>query len=170
MSSNLTRPTLLTAALAAAERGWHVFPLRVGAKQPALRGYDRCPRTGACADNHQGWEQRATTDPDRIRAAWTGPGASFNVGIACGPSGLVVIDLDTAKPGEVPPPAWAETVGVQDGHDVFTVLPEQGIEYGHRRAGTVLEPLFERLVPQTGEPIHQLATHRRRDVRVAGLH
>jgi len=130
MSCNPTRPTLLTAALAAAERGWHVFPLRAGAKQPALHGYDRCPRTGACADKHQGWEQRATTDPDRIRAAWAGPGASFNVGIACGPSGLVVIDLDTAKPGEVPPPAWAETVGVQDGHDVFTVLTEEATGCG----------------------------------------
>ncbi len=41
------------------------------------------------------WESRATTDPDRIRAAWaTG---AFNVGIATGPSNLVVVDLDVPK-------------------------------------------------------------------------
>ncbi|GAB3915838.1 hypothetical protein GCM10029964_127860 [Kibdelosporangium lantanae] len=50
----------LTAAMAAAERGWHVFPLRPNTKTPALHGYNRCPRTGACANGHQGWEQRAT--------------------------------------------------------------------------------------------------------------
>ncbi len=41
------------------------------------------------------WEQRATTDPDRIRAAWSR--APFNVGIATGPSGLLVVDLDVPK-------------------------------------------------------------------------
>ena len=53
---------LLCVALAAAARGWHGFPLRPGTKQPALHGYDRCPRTGDCAQKHQGWEHRATTD------------------------------------------------------------------------------------------------------------
>lgn len=44
---------------------------------------------------HRKWEERATTDPDRIRAIWArGP---FNVGIATGPSGLVVVDLDVPK-------------------------------------------------------------------------
>ncbi|PSM39249.1 DNA primase [Streptomyces dioscori] len=86
---------LLNAALSAAERGWHVFPLRPGSKRPALHGETACPRTGPCASGHRKWEQRATTDPDRIRAAWShGP---FNVGIATGPSDLVVIDLDMPK-------------------------------------------------------------------------
>jgi hypothetical protein len=86
---------LLNAALAAAARGWHVFPLRPGTKRPALHGEATCPRTGACAGGHRKWEQRATTDPDRIRATW-GTGA-FNVGIATGPSGLLVVDLDMPK-------------------------------------------------------------------------
>ncbi|MGW3936390.1 bifunctional DNA primase/polymerase [Streptomyces phaeochromogenes] len=86
---------LLSAALDAAERGWYVFPLRVGSKRPALHGEMSCPRTGPCASGHAKWEQRATTDPDRIRAAWShGP---FNVGIATGPSRLVVVDLDVPK-------------------------------------------------------------------------
>ncbi|MCT9003486.1 bifunctional DNA primase/polymerase [Streptomyces rhizosphaerihabitans] len=89
------RGSLLAAALTAAERGWHVFPLRPGAKLPALHGERTCTRTGPCAEGHRKWEQRATTDPDRIRAAWSR--APFNVGIATGPSGLLVVDLDTPE-------------------------------------------------------------------------
>ncbi|ATY96995.1 bifunctional DNA primase/polymerase [Streptomyces cavourensis] len=86
---------LLCAALQAAERGWHVFPLRPRDKRPALHGEISCPRTGDCAGGHRKWEQRATTDPDRIRKAWSA--GAFNVGIATGPSGLVVVDLDPVK-------------------------------------------------------------------------
>ncbi|BDH08419.1 bifunctional DNA primase/polymerase [Streptomyces seoulensis] len=86
---------LMHAALDAAARGWHVFPLRPGGKPPALHGENSCARTGECASGHVKWEQRATTDPDRIRTAWSR--APFNVGIACGPSGLLVVDLDVPK-------------------------------------------------------------------------
>jgi Bifunctional DNA primase/polymerase, N-terminal len=85
----------LAAALDAAARGWRVFPLRPGGKPPALHGESSCPGTGECAGGHRKWEQRATTDPDRIRACWAA--GAFNVGIACGPSALVVIDLDKPK-------------------------------------------------------------------------
>ncbi|MFD0308411.1 bifunctional DNA primase/polymerase [Streptomyces sp. NPDC127119] len=90
MSGRLTR-----AALSAAERGWYVFPLRPGTKRPALHGEAACTRTGDCAGGHRKWEDRATADPDRICAAWSR--APFNVGIATGPSGLVVVDLDVPK-------------------------------------------------------------------------
>jgi hypothetical protein len=89
------RHRLLTAALAAAAQGFHVFPLRPGTKRPALHGEKSCPRTGPCRDGHRGWEQRATTDLGRIRQCWSA--APFNIGIATGPSGLVVVDLDTPK-------------------------------------------------------------------------
>ncbi|WP_406355742.1 bifunctional DNA primase/polymerase [Streptomyces sp. NBC_01635] len=89
------RSALLRAALDAAERGWHVFPLRPGTKRPALHGEKACTGSGPCAGGHRKWEQRATTNPDRIRAAWSR--APFNVGIATGPSGLVVVDLDTPE-------------------------------------------------------------------------
>ncbi|MEV6947943.1 bifunctional DNA primase/polymerase [Streptomyces sp. NPDC051172] len=90
MSANLMR-----AALEAAARGWHVFPLRPGTKRPALHGEQTCPGIGECASGHLKWEQRATTDPDRIRAAWSR--IPFNVGIATGPSRLLVVDLDMPK-------------------------------------------------------------------------
>lgn len=116
---------LQTSALAAAERGWHVFPLRPHVKRPALHGRSTCPGTGLCEREHQGWEQRATTDAARIRAAWAHK--CYNIGLATGPSGLCVLDLDTLKPGEttadVPSP-WRKR-GATCGEDVLISLAEQ---------------------------------------------
>jgi hypothetical protein len=83
-SSEDTPPAnaLLAAALACASRGWPVFPLAKGGKRPAIKQ----------------WEARATTDPERIRACW-GKG-EWNIGLACGPAGLVVVDLDRPKGGQ----------------------------------------------------------------------
>lgn len=104
-ADNNCRARLLDAALGLAGRDWRVFPLRPGDKRPAVRD----------------WESRATTDPDRITRAWTaGP---FNIGIASGPSGLVVVDLDRPKPGTVPPPDYQQP-GVRDGADVLAKLCE----------------------------------------------
>ncbi|WP_326598074.1 bifunctional DNA primase/polymerase [Streptomyces sp. NBC_01803] len=89
------RAALLAAAMASAERGWPVFPLRPGDKRPAGHAEADCPGTGRCSAGHLKWEQRATTDPDLIRAAWTA--RPYNIGIATGPAGLLVIDLDKPK-------------------------------------------------------------------------
>ncbi|WTW96854.1 bifunctional DNA primase/polymerase [Streptomycetaceae bacterium NBC_01309] len=97
---------LKTAALACAERGWHVFPLVPGHKRPAVRQ----------------WEQRATTDPERIARCWDHD--AYNIGLATGPSGLVVVDLDTATNGEVPKDGRCGD-NVTGGADVLAVLAEQ---------------------------------------------
>ncbi|AYL36931.1 bifunctional DNA primase/polymerase [Streptomyces fungicidicus] len=117
------RSALLRAALDAAERGWHVFPLRPGTKRPALHGEKTCTGTGPCAAGHRKWEQRATTDPDRIRSAWSK--APFNVGIATGPSGLVVVDLDVPKD--------KGSSDAPDGAATFAALCERA---GHTVPGT----------------------------------
>jgi len=107
-------------ALSAARRGLSVFPLWPRSKTPALHGKRRCQGTGACAEGHLGWEQRATTDPDLIRYWWTASPTS-NLGIACGPSNLYVLDLDPAH-GQDPPRRWA---GARHGRDVLARLAEQ---------------------------------------------
>ncbi|MFE6305187.1 bifunctional DNA primase/polymerase [Nocardiopsis sp. NPDC057823] len=95
-------------ALAAARRGWPVFPLTPNSKKPPLV---------------KDWERTATTDPARIHAWWK-QWPTANYGIATGPAGLVVIDLDVPKPEQAPPAEWA-LPGVVDGADVLAVLAEQ---------------------------------------------
>ncbi|MGW7033335.1 bifunctional DNA primase/polymerase [Streptomyces xanthophaeus] len=89
-------PLLLDAALAIAGRGWPIFPLRPGSKAPALHRQERCPLTGVCAGGHVKWEQRATTDQAVITQCWSYK--PYNIGLATGPAGLIVIDLDMPKP------------------------------------------------------------------------
>lgn len=118
-----TDRSLLTAALTAADHGYYVFPVLRGGKKPALHGDSKerpCPRTGICRSAHQGWERRATRDPDKIRWYWTSDRfAGCNIGIATGRSGRLVVDLDTRKsPQDVPPDGWSRR-GCWDGHDVF---------------------------------------------------
>jgi hypothetical protein len=96
-------PDIAAAAASYASRGWHVFPCRPGDKRPVV---DR-------------WEQRACADPDRVARFWRSP--KHNIGIATGPSGLVVLDLDTH--GELPD-EWRKLPGIHDGRDVLAQLCE----------------------------------------------
>jgi hypothetical protein len=113
-------PNLMGVALSTARQGMHVLPLWPGSKVPCLHGEHSCGRTDACAEGHRGWEQRATIDPDLIRY-WWGAIPTCNVGIACGPSNLYVIDLDTGH-GEDPPEEWP---GARHGRDVLSRLAER---------------------------------------------
>ena len=65
------------------------------------------------------WERRACADPDRVGRYW--PSVQHNIGIACGPSQLVVVDLDTH--GHFPED-WRNLPGVRDGRDVLAQLAE----------------------------------------------
>ncbi|MGL5823783.1 MAG: bifunctional DNA primase/polymerase [Nocardioides sp.] len=115
--------TVLDAALAHVARGWRIFPLHPDSKRPATPGHraSDCNQSDPwCLDGHTGWEARATTNPDRITRAWTHQPA-YGIGIACGPSRLVVVDLDIPKDGEAPPEPWAHD-GATCGADVLTLL------------------------------------------------
>jgi hypothetical protein len=91
------------AAVAAARRRMHVFPCRPGDKRPVVSR----------------WEQRACADPETVGRYWPSP--RHNIGIACGPSRLVVVDCDTH--GEMPD-EWGTLFGVRDGKDVLAQLCE----------------------------------------------
>lgn len=120
------RERLLAAALQAVDQGFAVFPLRRRSKKPALHGDTTarpCPRTGICRTGHRGWEQRATRDPDEVRWYWSSDRfAGGNIGIATGPSGLLVVDLDTVKSPDDRPSEGCSRRGIRDGHDTFAVL------------------------------------------------
>ncbi|MFG3195458.1 bifunctional DNA primase/polymerase [Streptomyces sp. NPDC048208] len=89
---------LLASALTSAERGWPVIPLHPRAKRPAGHPERACPGTGRCTGGHRKPEQRATTNTELIHATWAM--RPYNVGIATGPAGLLVVDLDVCKPEE----------------------------------------------------------------------
>ena len=138
------RTRMLHAALDAAARGWHVFPLRPGTKRPAKPDHDakQCDGTDPrCRDGHTGWEPRATIDPARIRRGWAT--VPFNIGIACGPARLVVVDLDTPKPGDTPPPEW-DMPGITCGAAVLAVLVRRAGQPYPAGTWTVRTPSGER--------------------------
>ncbi|WP_030955858.1 bifunctional DNA primase/polymerase [Streptomyces sp. NRRL S-481] len=112
---DLARLSLLAWATQATQRSWHVIPLRPGDKRPAGHAEKYCPGTGYCTGGHKTPEQRATTDTELLIAAWAQ--RPYNVGIATGPSGLLVVDLDTLKPND--------PKGTPDGATSFQALCER---------------------------------------------
>ncbi|MGW7417681.1 bifunctional DNA primase/polymerase [Streptomyces sp. NPDC054863] len=92
-------PSLATASWCAG-RGWPVHPLAPGRKTPA----GNCESCRTPGHNHQGCAclpagrwchgfHAATLDADRIEQ-WWGSAPGQGVGVACGPAGLVIIDID----------------------------------------------------------------------------
>jgi hypothetical protein len=124
------------AAIALAGRGFAVFPLRPDGKVPAVR---------------KDWEGRATSDPRRIRQLFRA--ARANIGIACGPSNLVVIDLDTAKSAASGARHGADTLrALAAGRDLpatFTVTTPSGGKHLYYRPpeGSALRNTAGRLGP-----------------------
>ncbi len=76
----------LTAALAYAECGWYLLPVRRGTKHP-----------GSVVGNN--WQSRSSRDPDQI-AAWFA-GTSHGIALHAGRSGAVIVDMD--HPEKTPP-------------------------------------------------------------------
>lgn len=95
-------------------QGFHLFPLIPGTKRPMVRD----------------WERKATNDPQAL-ADWP---ARAGVGVACGPSGIVVIDLDCHS--EDVPQEWADR-GCADGADVFAWLWNKNTTTGDSWAHTL---------------------------------
>ncbi len=102
-----------------AARGFALFPLRPDSKLPAVS---------------RDWEHAATTSPVRLRRLCADPRANY--AIACGPSNLVVLDLDVAKEPEsgsgeraAAETGWRVLLGLADGREIprtFTVGTPSG--------------------------------------------
>ena len=103
----MSRDRLMRAALLLAERGMAIFPLHPGTKRPAVR---------------RDWEGCATTSIEQIERWWHR--APYNIGVATGPSKLVVVDLDAPH---------RSTQGARHGRQVLSDLAvEAGVRLPER--------------------------------------
>ena len=145
---SISDPARLALELAAL--GWHILPLSAASKRPL----GNCPacRTQPGAPGHLpdgcpclaggGWchgVRAATTDPARITAWWQREPAAVP-GVAAGPSGLVLIDIDnhggprrrtwppaccpasTWPPNPIPGTVWDDPARYRDGRDTLHLL------------------------------------------------
>jgi hypothetical protein len=76
---------VLTAALAYAEAGWYVLPVRLGTKDP-----------GSVVGKR--WQDKSSREPKQI-IAWFA-GSTHDVALHCGRSGAIVFDVD--NPTQLP--------------------------------------------------------------------
>ncbi|WP_331765217.1 bifunctional DNA primase/polymerase (plasmid) [Streptomyces sp. NBC_01136] len=127
----------LATARWCARSGWPVHPLAAGRKTPA----GNCETCRAPGHTSQGCEclgagrwchgfHAATLDLARIDQ-WWGSDPSLGVGVACGPAGLVVVDVDAHQqrlpdrdrllPG-IPISADIDLTGLANGFDTLAVL------------------------------------------------
>lgn len=122
----------LDIALSLTRRGWHVHPLKAAGKIPIS----------------EHGKNDATLDEAQVRAWWTKT-PNANVGIACGPSGLCVLDADHGLKDEADFRAWRQRNGLSDTYTVRTGRrPEFGVQSYY--AGSLKDGKFE-LDGVTGE-------------------
>lgn len=124
--------TPLEHALYYAARGWRVIPIKPGFKYP--QGIER-------------WQEKATTDPERITRYWT-TNPDHGIGIATGAeSGLWVLDVDPddggddslaaleARHGALPDTVEAVTGG--GGRHLVFAWPTDGTEIRNSASGVL---------------------------------
>lgn len=112
--------SLLEIALAHAARGWYVFPCKPRDKFPITQN---------------GWHD-ASREEAKIRAWWTKT-PDANVGIACGMSGLAVLDIDSGITDDVHITEWASKHNLP-----FSYTVRSG-----RRPGFGVQVYFEGAIP-----------------------
>jgi hypothetical protein len=97
-----------------------VFPLSSGSKVPSIKRWEAC----------------ATTDITQLQEWWS-LDPSYNIGIACGPAGLVVVDLDVVR-GRLSG-IWSE-LPVHHGRDVLALLARWAGEVDPVDTYTIMTP------------------------------
>jgi hypothetical protein len=119
---------LSRAAHRHADHGLAVFPLAPGRKVPAV----------------EDWENAATTDHLTIARTWRE--APYNIGVAAGPSGVLVVDLDQPKNAtDLPPELWRSR-GATRGADVLALV-------AHDHAAD-LPPTYTVTTPSGGQHLY----------------
>lgn len=119
--------TLLPWALKAQARGLHIFPVARNQKIPHHLAGE--------------WGKTATNDFNLITHFWTHLDPHANIGVACKPSELLVVDLDTAKePGKLAKTPWSylhDVYGIYvSGEEVFDEMVFKLADGNHEAYGT----------------------------------
>ena len=89
---------MLDAALEYAARGWYVFPVHSPSHGGCSCNNRGCQNAGKHPRTQNGFHA-ASLDPEAIQRWWA-MWPSANIGISCGPSKLVVIDIDPKNGGD----------------------------------------------------------------------
>lgn len=98
--TNIDSAKKLRGLIAYTELGWHIFPIF----EITEAGTCSCPDGSSCGSpgkhprTPKGFKN-ATVDPDQIKR-WHKRWPSSNWGLACGPSGLAVVDIDPRNQGD----------------------------------------------------------------------
>ena len=134
---------LLTAALAYAEHGWHVFPLQTNGKIP-LATED----LSVDGQGKEGGFKVATTDEITIRTWWT-KWPRANIGIATGASYLAVVDMDVkeGKPGRTSWAALMEEIGPENSATLCAMTPTGGQHFYYAAGGYEIPSSADKLAP-----------------------
>ena len=97
MSEPAISITMMRHALQYAQKGWYVFPVHTMREGRCSCGRN-CGRPGKHPWTQNGWKD-ATLSSELIEVWWRAhPDA--NIGVACGPSGLLVVDVDPRNNGD----------------------------------------------------------------------
>lgn len=112
----------LTAAMQHVRAGMHVFPVQPLEKTPIVKPDGRRMR----------WGIEATNDPRIVEDWWTYRCPIANIGVACKPSRLLIVDCDMPKPGAKLPKRFGDVEDYADGQEVFYVIcQELGVPFPH---------------------------------------
>ena len=100
--------TLKQAASKYAEKGWRIFPITPNEKAPPLYP----------------WRDNSSNNPDQVKKWWA-EHPNANIGLDCGKSGIIVIDVDLKQGG------MANWNMLCEEHDIDTdtlriITPSQG--------------------------------------------
>ena len=133
-NTTTTKPDMLKAALAYGVMGWPIIPL-----YHVIDGRCSCGRDCDSPGKHpqvKDWPSRATCDVGKIRRWWKRwPDA--NIGLACGPADLVVVDLDE-RPEYSGLENWQQ-LGIDDSGAVVSLTPSGGQHLLFKRGGRDLD-------------------------------
>lgn len=97
-SAPVTDLTRLRIALEYPEHGWYVFPVHYVKPDGECSCGSACGRKGKHPATRHGYKD-ATRESDKIKNWWTND-SNYNIGVACGMSRLVVVDVDPRNDGD----------------------------------------------------------------------